>query len=73
MTNIEHNLGVKRRSEVAQWAGGALRSLATIAMSALVVWIAVSAINETGLLQRPAPAQPHSPAGNSPFPQIAYG
>lgn len=73
MSSVDHSLGVKRRSEVGQWAAGALRSLATIAVSAFVVWIAVSAINETGLLQRPAPAQPHSPAGNSPFPQIAYG
>jgi hypothetical protein len=72
MSSFEHNLGVKRRSNAGQWAAGALRSLATIAVSALVVWIAVSAINETGLL-RPAPAEPHSPAGGSPFPQIAYG
>ncbi len=72
MSSIEHDPGVSRWSVAGQWTAGALRSLATIAVSALVVWIAVFAITETGLL-RPAPAQPHSPAGSSPFPQIAYG
>jgi hypothetical protein len=73
MNGFEHGLGVPRGSQLGQWTAGTLRSLATIAVSALAVWIAVSAINETGLLQRSAPAQPHSPAGSSPFPQVAYG
>lgn len=72
MNAFEHDLGASRWSEMGQWAAGALRSIATIAVSALVVWIAVFAINETGLL-RPEPAQPHSPAGGSPFAQVAYG
>lgn len=72
MSSIEHDPGVSGWSEVGEWAAGALRSLATIAVSALVVWIAVFAITETGLLQRPAPER-HSPAESSPFPQIAYG
>lgn len=73
MNGFEHDIGVSRRSAAGQWAAGALRSLATIAVSALAVWIAVSAVNETGLLQRPEPAQPNSPARSSPFAQFAYG
>lgn len=73
MNGFEHDLGEVQSSEVWQWAAGALRSLATIAVSAFVVWIAVSAINESGLLRRPAPSQPHSPAGGSLMAQIAYG
>ncbi len=73
MSSFEQDAGAPGRSNIGQWAAGALRSLATLALSALLVWFAVFAVNETGLLQRPAPAEPHSPAAGSPFAQVAYG
>jgi hypothetical protein len=73
MRRCELELGVARRSEAGQWAAGAVRALATIGLSALLVWIAVSVINDSGLLRRPAPAPEHSPAGGTQVAQIAYG
>ncbi len=73
MSGFEHDLGVSRWSRAGQWAAGTLRSLMTIAASALVVWIAVFAINASGLLERPAQAEPRSPVGGSPFARVAYG
>lgn len=73
MPGLEQDLLMERQSVARQWAAGAVRALATIALSALVVWIAVSVINDSGLLRRPAPAPEHSPAGGTQVAQIAYG
>jgi uncharacterized protein (DUF697 family) len=72
MSSFQQGLWSVRRSGVGQWAGGTIRALAAIGLSALLVWIAVCVINDSGLLT-PAPAQQHSPAGGSPFAQRAYG
>lgn len=72
MSSFGHGLEISWRSEAGQWAGGALKALATIALSALMVWIAVTVVMDSGLL-RPHTPQKHSPASVSPSAEVAYG
>lgn len=65
-------VGVLLRSNAGQWAGGTLKALATLALSALLVWIAVSVVTDSGLLT-PAEPRQHSPAKSSPSAEVAYG
>ena len=60
------------RSQAGQWAGGTLKALATLALSALLIWIAVTVVTDSGLLTPAKPPQ-HSPSGGSPSGQVAYG
>jgi hypothetical protein len=66
----KHSLAAPRRSEAGQWAGGAMQALATIALSALMVWLLITAVNAAGLLPRPAP---HTPDAGDAYAERAFG
>jgi len=72
MSSLGQDAQVSWRSDAGQWAGGTLKALATLALSALLVWIAVSVVTDSGLLA-PAKPRPHSPAQSSPSSEVAYG
>jgi hypothetical protein len=73
MNGFQHDGWVLRRSGAGQWATGALKALATIAFSALLIWIAVSVVKDSGLLAPAASAPADSPSEGSHFARHAYG
>ncbi len=76
MSSLGQDAGGSWRSDAGQWASGTLKALGTLALSALLVWIAVSVVTDSGLLTPAEPrAEPrqHSPATSSPSAEVAYG
>jgi hypothetical protein len=72
MSSLRQDVGVSWRSDAGQWASGTLKALATIAVSALLVFIVVSVFIDTGLLTASEPVH-RSPAVVSPSGEVAFG
>ncbi len=72
MSSVNHRPRGARRLNAGQWAAGAFKALAAIGLSALVVWAAVAAVRDAGLLAPFAP-EPPSPTGGGPFADRGYG
>jgi hypothetical protein len=72
MSSLGQGLEVSWRSEASQWAGGTLKALATIALSALMVWVVVTVVMDSGLLTTQTPEH-RDPAAVSPSAEVAYG
>lgn len=72
MSSLGQDAGVSWRSDAGQWAGGTLKALATIAVSALLVFIVVSVFIDSGLLTASEPVR-RSPAVGSPSAAVAFG
>lgn len=72
MSSSGQDMGASWRSNAGQWAGGTLKALATLALSALLVFIVVSVFIDSGLLTASEPVQ-RSPAVGSPSAAVAFG
>lgn len=72
MSSNGQNVGALWRSDAGQWASGTLKALATIAVSAVLVFIVVSVFIDSGLLTASEPDQ-RSPAVGSPSAEVGFG